>query len=332
MSKNAFPKLTFFVAASITVPIFAQVDSQVGQIETLSSAGACDPVCSSGPCFFLMAVAVNGQQIIPTTCVNVGSGDIIETEIRISNWGTALPNGANVYQASVDAESSARTGQSGLVLPLGWDGPVPTATCFTDVDCPGTRWSCLGARLTYPRMRGYCRGPQHNPAIGTSLELQRPDFIFAGYPLDSLAPYGLGTLHLNRYIWWSILELGGDRPMALDLGGKYYAGTLWLKVSSDACGDFVYKFLPYDNILVHWGVEDQIELDAQRYPLHIAVDCDCNDDGIPDYQTIAAGLAKDCNANGKPDLCDIRDGTSSDVDYDRIPDECWSRIGRPVND
>jgi len=36
------------------------------------------------------------------------------------------------------------------------------------------------------------------------------------------------------------------------------------------------------------------------------VAADCNDNGVPDDQDIAAGTSADCNANGVPDECDIR--------------------------
>jgi hypothetical protein len=66
---------------------------------------------------------------------------------------------------------------------------------------------------------------------------------------------------------------------------------------------------------------------------------DCDDDGIPDEEQIAAdpsldcngngfldecepGGDQDCNGNGTPDLCDIFFGTSEDLDGDGTPDEC----------
>ncbi|MCH7591510.1 MAG: hypothetical protein IH989_01850 [Planctomycetes bacterium] len=51
---------------------------------------------------------------------------------------------------------------------------------------------------------------------------------------------------------------------------------------------------------------------------------DCNGNGIPDDQDIAAGTSADCNANGWPDECDIADGASEDCSGDGIPDECDS--------
>lgn len=62
---------------------------------------------------------------------------------------------------------------------------------------------------------------------------------------------------------------------------------------------------------------------------------DCDDNGVPDEEQIAAdpsldctadGLLDacepDCNENGLADSCDIADGTSVDCDADGVPDEC----------
>ncbi len=49
---------------------------------------------------------------------------------------------------------------------------------------------------------------------------------------------------------------------------------------------------------------------------------DCNDNGIPDDDDIAAGTSSDCNGNGFPDECDIADGRSGDCNTNGIPDEC----------
>ncbi len=49
---------------------------------------------------------------------------------------------------------------------------------------------------------------------------------------------------------------------------------------------------------------------------------DCNESGIPDDCDIADGTSLDCNINGIPDECDISDGGSFDDNYNGIPDEC----------
>ncbi len=53
---------------------------------------------------------------------------------------------------------------------------------------------------------------------------------------------------------------------------------------------------------------------------------DCNDNGIPDPDEIAAcpgdPACSDCNGNGVPDECDLSGGASADCNGNSIPDEC----------
>jgi hypothetical protein len=62
---------------------------------------------------------------------------------------------------------------------------------------------------------------------------------------------------------------------------------------------------------------------------------DCNDNGIPDDQDIAAGTSADCSGNGVPDecepdcndngladSCDIANQSSEDCNANSVPDEC----------
>ncbi|MCK4659006.1 MAG: hypothetical protein KAV82_05740 [Phycisphaerae bacterium] len=56
---------------------------------------------------------------------------------------------------------------------------------------------------------------------------------------------------------------------------------------------------------------------------------DCNDDGIPDE----CEPDEDCNSNGVKDICDIGAGTSEDCNRNLVPDECEvPPIGPPEND
>jgi hypothetical protein len=61
-------------------------------------------------------------------------------------------------------------------------------------------------------------------------------------------------------------------------------------------------------------------------------DYDCNGNGIPDTQDIAADPSLDCNGNGIPDSCEIAAGTVTDVNHDGVPDTCeclvdWNHDG-----
>ena len=49
---------------------------------------------------------------------------------------------------------------------------------------------------------------------------------------------------------------------------------------------------------------------------------DCNNNGIPDAEDIASGIAQDCNTNGIPDSCDIAAGAANDCNINGIPDSC----------
>jgi len=51
-------------------------------------------------------------------------------------------------------------------------------------------------------------------------------------------------------------------------------------------------------------------------------DGDCNLNGIPDDEDLAAGTSLDCNTNGIPDECEIASGGELDCDGNGIPDEC----------
>lgn len=49
---------------------------------------------------------------------------------------------------------------------------------------------------------------------------------------------------------------------------------------------------------------------------------DCNGNGLPDDDDIAAGVSFDCNSNDVPDECDIASGTAGDLNSNGIPDIC----------
>ncbi|HIA26889.1 MAG TPA: hypothetical protein EYN79_02005, partial [Planctomycetes bacterium] len=49
---------------------------------------------------------------------------------------------------------------------------------------------------------------------------------------------------------------------------------------------------------------------------------DCNGNGIADACDLTSGFSADCNSNLVPDECDISLGTSQDCDGDGVPDEC----------
>lgn len=54
---------------------------------------------------------------------------------------------------------------------------------------------------------------------------------------------------------------------------------------------------------------------------------DCNNNDVPDECDIASGTARDCNGNSIPDSCDIAAGTETDCDADGLPDACEVETG-----
>jgi len=56
---------------------------------------------------------------------------------------------------------------------------------------------------------------------------------------------------------------------------------------------------------------------------------DCNGNNIADSCDITAGTSLDCNNNAIPDSCDISVGNSTDCDGDGVPDECQLQAGAP---
>lgn len=108
----------------------------------------------------------------------------------------------------------------------------------------------------------------------------------------------------------------------MDAGAPAYAGTMALRASTDACGEFIYGFDSADTLF-----SDPVH--NSHYPrliplTIIAEGCDCNDDGMIDVDAIALGTSKDCNNNRIPDDCDIASGYSHDRNNNGVPDECRS--------
>jgi hypothetical protein len=60
------------------------------------------------------------------------------------------------------------------------------------------------------------------------------------------------------------------------------------------------------------------EQDVYFLRIHV----DCNGNGIPDVEEIAAGTSHDCNGNGIPDACDLASAGSDDCNSNGTPDEC----------
>lgn len=59
----------------------------------------------------------------------------------------------------------------------------------------------------------------------------------------------------------------------------------------------------------------------------LVADTDCNGNGIPDLDDIAAGTSADCEGNGVPDECQFAGGTSVDCNSNLVPDDCDIALG-----
>ena len=101
----------------------------------------------------------------------------------------------------------------------------------------------------------------------------------------------------------------------------------------DSVPDAYQYSLPVMLMLGHWafdcnenGIPDIDELAAGGPDCNLnntldECEADCDADGVPDMCEIAAGAA-DCNYNAIPDDCDIDSGNSEDCNLDGVPDEC----------
>lgn len=191
--------------------------------------GDCPPTdCGPGPCVSIKAVAVNGNPITPTNCVNVMPGDQIETELYVSGWGTALPLGLRVYQLNFAWGNGAASGTMGVVTPEGWDAPITISpfACVENLDCP----------IQFPichMQSGQCHGANHDPETGAYIETSHPQFVLAG--LEGIFAVDVQSL-FYRY-----LGLTADSAVP-DTGTHGYAGTLLLHASGDAFGSFEFDF------------------------------------------------------------------------------------------
>ncbi len=308
------------------------------------------------PLVSLEAVAVNGQAIDPTNCLTAAPGDIVEAEIRVSGWAPYLMY-LRSYQATLELHKDVISGDGGVILPLGWDAPLEDVLCSSDADCPPAFPSCY-VFVCPPSQQcvpGVCLGLNHNPSLGVDIQRGRADFVLSG--LNPLS--GVGHSDLGYYVFFGTTSsgLGADDPGP---GLSRYAGTLRLKISADARGQFRFSFDADGNCEGRYGCQGRTmfadihspgySLIPSLHPLVVeVVDSDCNNNSLGDSLEVLQGLARDCdgdrvldecelaacagdracqdcNLNGVPDGCDMADGTSTDANHDGRPDDCFVAI------
>ena len=102
--------------------------------------------------------------------------------------------------------------------------------------------------------------------------------------------------------------LGDGNAWQANPGGAWGWGGL-----QSINGNLAYRIMGLPADCNDNGIPDEDEIAADP-------SLDCNDNGWLDTCEIAAGY--DCNANGIVDACDIADGTSTDCNGNGVPDEC----------
>jgi len=303
--------ITRLVATLVSCWLFASPALAGGGI-----AGGCP---TNQPCIELVAVAINGTPITPTSNVTVQPGDEIETNLFISGWGDAIGLMLG-YEIEIVWATAASSGLRGTVLPVGWDGPPPISSCNNSGVCP------IGSFCVY----GMCQGPNYDPGSAVFIDIDRKDYVHRA---------DVGALQITRlggdFRYELVTVVTSPSQGAVDTGSPAYAGTFLLRASEFACGDFA----PFGvSAITLTGLTPATEI-AGTASIRINVgDCDCNANGSDDLKEIATGTVADCNNNGVPDECkpdcqsngiadecDITDGTSMDCDFDIIPDECESQ-------
>jgi hypothetical protein len=210
----------------------------------------CQTPCGPRPCVTLKAVAINGEEIVPTLSVFVRPGDMITTEMFFSGWGGNIPE-ARGFEVKLGLRDGATSGAHGTVLPLGWDAPLGAINCTSAADCPPAYPMCNA---------GSCRGPNHDPESGAFITTSRSDYLLFGFPGFS----GEAVDNLN-YKYFGILE---DQTGSADSGVPSYAGTLLLVASEDSCGTFTFGF-PQDEDTAYQLFP--IIFDSSRPPLTLGL-------------------------------------------------------------
>lgn len=239
----------------------------------------------------LVAVAINGVPIQPTDTVAVSPGDAVSVELRLRDWGAAIPGGQlRVFDSRINGIDAASSGSIGSVLPLGWEAPLFPEPC--DEGCPAEYPLCF-------TRCAQCVGSGHNPELGVVVDCSDPRHLL--YGVEAICDVGLGE-HCDQ---WSHFGVAIDGGVA-DPGNGYEAllGCLHLQVSADACGSFLFRFEPFP--FTYIAGLDGNPLPVVRAPLIIST----------------LSQPDDCNANSLPDQCDLQAGTSPDLNGSFLPDEC----------
>jgi hypothetical protein len=239
----------------------------------------------------IKAVKVNDEQIVPSSLIPAQPDDLVEAEVYISDWdGDWAGSRLNTYQVTFDAFSFFKPhvpGQ-GVLWPVGW-AAMPLRACADGSDCSLAQPAC------YPSYGpNHCGCESDNDCPSSFPDCIAEDNICAAEPVhDPVGAIGLDETR-NDFAHHSFERVTAIRPIRgtgdpavgstvlsgvgpLDDGSELYAGTLTLRISSDACGLFVVGFYPIQETnFVGLAMEDfgmrRFAPFGTRVPLQILVE------------------------------------------------------------
>lgn len=190
----------------------------------------------------LRAVRKNDVPITPATTVSAAPGDVITADILMCGWNVdEASSRVKTYQATIDVRTGSSSGQTGRILPNGWNAPIDNVNCANNAGCTDPNYPVCGEFFT-------CVGTNHNlqdpgtpppspPASdGSFIDGTRPNFMFAGFTPIIAARYSEINLAFGA------TDIGGTGPTDPACANPKYGGTISFKVSADACGSFVFPF------------------------------------------------------------------------------------------
>jgi len=167
-------------------------------------------------------------------------------------------------------------------------------------------------------------------AFGAILDLDG-NLLSIGAPTDTGAEaFPSGSASIFRWQGgWQLLDVQVGNPSSF-LGssvavhrGVVVIGAPFASTNAPAGGNIVVKIYG-DTDCDQDGVSDACSIAAGS-------DSDCDLDGIPDGCGIGMGVSEDCDGDGIPDLCTTRDGIVADCDGDGIPDSCAVAAGQVMD-
>lgn len=276
-------------------------DIAEGTSEDLNGSGIpdeCEPATLA-----MVPVGASGVHFIDGNEIKVlPGGKSVVLELRVSRWDLDMDGDPllKAYQGVLDS--------SGLISGSGGHLSPAVIECTTDEDC-------FGEATCGTQVSGFCDVTlMAHPAA--YVDESRPDWVFSGIEAVGVVDVSEPDFRYGGTPW-------GLAEAVADPGTVRYAGTLLLDVSSDASGTFTIGFVGHPASTLaddeNWYI---VPLDL--VPALVTVVDDCNDNGVPDSDDIAADTSQDCNDNGFPDECDVGFGVSNDCDGNVVPDECQS--------